>query len=227
MHPYLLRSWNGFISYKEDQFPTQEESGPGILDHTAVTTTIQNSSKKRRNCRFNDNERYVIGNYTAIHGSITALKKFKSSLSNLEFGESNARSLKKLKLSEHSTVIAKKRVGRLVMLGTIYEKVRHFLMILKEKRGVMNIVVANTTSKALIEGSNEEHVKCIELEHSPWAKSLLQRIELIKRTCTALKHEIPEEAKNEAKLLFQHQIVIYFGQYSIPSTNTFKVCPGC
>ena len=168
VHPYLLRFWDGFISYKEDQFPTQEESGPGILDHTAVTTTIQNSSKKRRNCRFNDNERYVIGKYTAIHGPITAVKKFKRSLSNLEFGESNARSLKKeyhekLKLSEHSNVIAKKRVGRLIMLGTIYEKVRHFLMILKEKGGVMNIVAANTTARALIERSDEEHVKCMSL----------------------------------------------------------------
>ena len=168
VHPYLLRFWNGFISYKEDQFSTQEESGPGILDHTAVTTTIQNSSKKRRNCRFNDNERYVIGKNTAIHGPITAVKKFKRSLSNLEFGESNARSLKKeyhekLKLSEHSNVIAKKRVGRLIMLGTIYEKVQHFLMILKEKGGVMNIVAANTTARALIERSDEEHVKRMSL----------------------------------------------------------------
>ena len=168
VHPYLLRFWNGFISYKEDQFPTQEESGPGLLDHTAVTTTIQNSSKKRRNCRFNDNERYVIGKNTAIHGPITAVKKFKRSLSNLEFGESNARSLKKeyhekLKLSEHSNVIAKKRVGRLIMLGTIYEKVQHFLMILKEKGGVMNIVAANTTARALIERSDEEHVKRMSL----------------------------------------------------------------
>ena len=168
VHPYLLRFWNGFISNKEDQFSTQEESGPGILDHTAVTTTIQNSSKKRRNCRFNDNERYVIGKNTAIHGPITAVKKFKRSLSNLEFGESNARSLKKeyhekLKLSEHSNVIAKKRVGRLIMLGTIYEKVQHFLMILKEKGGVMNIVAANTTARALIERSDEEHVKRMSL----------------------------------------------------------------
>ena len=66
-----------------------------------------------------------------------------------------------------------------------------------------------------------------ELEHSLWAKSLLRRIELIKRTCAASKHEIPEEAKNEAKLLFQHQIVSYFEQHSIPPTNTSKVCPGC
>lgn len=36
-------------------------------------------------------------------------------------------------------------------------------MILKEKGGVMNIVAANTTARALIERSDEEHVKCMSL----------------------------------------------------------------
>ena len=38
---------------------------------------------------------------------------------------------------------------------------------------------------------------------------------LVKCTCTTSKPEIPEKAKNEAKLLFQHQIVSYVEQYSI------------
>ena len=39
-----------------------------------------------------------------------------------------------------------------------------------------------------------------------------------KRTCTTSKPEIPEQAKKEAKLLFQHQIVDLVGRYSIPSS---------
>ena len=128
MHPQLLRSWNGFLSFKENEFPTQEESGLGKLDHTAVTTAIKNSSKKRKNCRFTDNERYVIGKYAVIYGPIAAVKKFKKSHLHPKFGESIARSLRKkyhekLKLSEHSTVIAKKQVGRPLMLEAIDEKV--------------------------------------------------------------------------------------------------------
>ena len=38
---------------------------------------------------------------------------------------------------------------------------------------------------------------------------------LIKGTCATSKPEIPEKAKNEAKLLFQHQILSYVEQYSI------------
>ena len=53
---------------------------------TAVTTTIQNSSKKWKNCRFTNNEGYIIGKYVAIHEPITAVKIFKKSYPHLEFG---------------------------------------------------------------------------------------------------------------------------------------------
>ena len=53
---------------------------------TAVTTTIQSSSKKWKNCRFTNNEGYIIGKYVAIHEPITAVKIFKKSYPHLEFG---------------------------------------------------------------------------------------------------------------------------------------------
>ena len=98
--------------------------------------------------------------------------------------------------------MAKKQVGCLFMLGAMHEKVRHFLMIVRRKGEVVNKVVANAAARALIEGSNEEHLKCIDLERSSWAKSLFQKMRLVKRTCTTSKPEIPEKAKNETKLLF-------------------------
>ena len=80
----------------------------------------------------------------------------------------------------------------------------------------MNTMVANTTVNPSIEKSNAEHLKYIDLEHSSWAKSLFRRMGLIKRVFTAMKPEIPENAKNEAKLLFQHQIISYVEQKVIP-----------
>lgn len=45
------------------------------------------------------------------------------------------------------------------MLGAMDEKVRHFLVIVRTKGGVVNTVIANATARALIERSNEEHLK--------------------------------------------------------------------
>ena len=45
------------------------------------------------------------------------------------------------------------------MLGAMDEKVRHFLVIVRRKGGVVNTVIANATARALIERSNEEHLK--------------------------------------------------------------------
>ena len=115
LNKQLLRPWNCFLSFIENRVPTHEELGLGILDYTAVTTAIQNSSKKGRNCRFTDNERYDIGRYATIHGQRAGVEKFKKSHPHLEFGESTARSLRKkyhekLNLSEHFTVIANSKL---------------------------------------------------------------------------------------------------------------------
>ena len=88
-------------------------------------------------------------------------------------------------------------------------------MTVRTKGGVVNTVVANATARTSIERSYEEHLKCIDLQNSSWTKSLFQRMGLVKRTCTTWKPEIPEKAKNEANLLFQHQTVNYVEQYSI------------
>lgn len=46
---------------------------------------------------------------------------------------------------------------------------------------------------------------------------------LVKRTDTSSKPEIAEKATNEAKLFFQHQIVSYIEQYSIPPSLILNV----
>ena len=186
-----------------------------------MVTSIESTDKKRKNCRFTDNERYLIGKYAAIHGPIATVKKFKRSHPHLKFGESTARSFRekyhdKIKSSDISSIIKKKQVGRPLVLGAIDQKVQNFLAILRRKGGVVNTVVANATPQALIDQSEDEHLKNIDLRSSSWAKSLFHRMGFVKRTFTTSKPEIPEKAKMEAKLLYQHQIVSYVEEYSIP-----------
>ena len=95
------------------------------------------------------------------------------------------------------------------MLGTLDEKVKSFLLQLRKKGGVVNCVVTVATAKALISRSSDEHLKAIDLDSTAWAKSLFRRMGFVKRTCTTSKPEIPELAKREAKLIFQHQIAIW------------------
>ena len=92
------------------------------------------------------------------------------------------------------------------MSGTLDEKIKTFLYMLRRKGGVVNAVVAVATAKALIVRSPDEHFKCLDLDSSYWAKGLFRRMGFTKRTCTTSKPEIPELAKKEAKLIFQHQI---------------------
>ena len=92
------------------------------------------------------------------------------------------------------------------MLGTLDEKVKTFLRVLRRKGGVVNTVVAVATAKALIGRSQDEHLKCLDLDSSYWAQSLFRRMGFTKQTCITSKPEIPELAKKEAKLLFQNQI---------------------
>ena len=60
--------------------------------------------------------------------------------------------------------------GRPLLLGLVLdEKVKHFLLQLRKKSGVVNTVVAVATAKALIAGSRD-HFKFIDLESTPWVK---------------------------------------------------------
>ena len=49
------------------------------------------------------------------------------------------------------------------MLGSIDEKVKILLLILRRKGGVVNSVVAIAAAQALIQKSSDEHLKCIDL----------------------------------------------------------------
>ena len=64
--------------------------------------------------------------------------------------------------------------------------------------------MAVATTKVLIEISNLGHL--IDL-NSSWEKSVFLRIDFVKRAAAKGRPDIPEEAKNEAKILLLHQMV--------------------
>lgn len=75
------------------------------------------------------------------------------------------------------------------------KKGRIFLLKLRKKGGVVNTVVAIATAKALIERSDNEHLKSIDRDLTSWAKGLFIRMGFCKRACTTSKPEITELAK--------------------------------
>ena len=106
------------------------------------------------------------------------------------------------------------------MLGSVGEKIKNFVLILRQKGGVVNSVVATAAAQALIQKSWDEHLKCIDVVSSSWTQSLFWRMGFVRRMRTTDKPEIPDEAVKEAKLLFQHQIVSIVEDDEIWVTST-------
>jgi len=124
-------------------FPLREEcSGLGAVEHQNVKESLKNM-KKKGYAKFTENERFLIGKYAAIHGPTAAVRKFKKTHPHLDFGESQARALRKKYLDNQNSANVDKRIvplkrGRPLMLGSIDEKVRQFLQVLRRKGGVVN-----------------------------------------------------------------------------------------
>ena len=174
----------------------------------------------KSNTKFTEKERFLIGKYTAINGPSTTVRKFQTSHPHLKFGESQARALRKKYLDQQKK--SPKR-GRPLMLGALDEKVRNFLQIVRRKGGVVNTVVAIATAKALIEKSDQQHLKNLDLERSSWAKSLFQRMGFVRRAKTTSKPEKPERAKSEAALILHHQIVDLVEKHHIPPSMVINI----
>ena len=106
------------------------------------------------------------------------------------------------------------------MLGSVDEKVKNLLLILRQKGGVINSVAAIAAAQALIQKNSDEHLKCIDVVSSSWTQRLFWRMGFVRRMRTTDKPEIPDQAVKEAKLLFQHQIVSIVEDDEIGVTST-------
>ena len=93
------------------------------------------------------------------------------------------------------------------MLGHIDEQIKTFLLALCKKGGVVNTMVAIATIKVLIEKSNNEHLKLINVDRCFWAKRVFPCMGFVKRVATASRPDIPDGVRKETELLFHHEIV--------------------
>ena len=116
-----------------DVIPRDQESSLGLLEYQAVVSSVQDITKKKRdNIKLTDKERYDIGKYSSIHGATAAVRKFKNS---------HPQKYKELLKSKSKKMeMTKLKRGLPVMLGSIDEKVNNFLLILRWKGGVVNVV---------------------------------------------------------------------------------------
>ena len=212
------------LAQHSDVIPAEQELSLALLEYQAVVSSVQDITKKKReNIKLTDKERYDIRKYSSIHGATAAVRKFKKSHPHLKLGESPARSLKKkyeelLKSKSKKMELTKLKRGRLLMLGSIDEKVKNFLLILRRKGGVVNPFVAIAAAEALIQKSSDEHLGCIELVSSSWTQSLFRRMDFVRRMRNTDKPEIPKQALKEAKFLFKHQIVSIVEDDEIPES---------
>ena len=148
---------------------TQDESCLGLMEYSVVKDAYQEKKLWKKRVKFTEKERFEIGKYAAIHGATKSVKQFKKTHKHLNFGESTARKLRDRykEFTKTNRAVCNKmphlQRGRPLMLGTLDEKVRHFLVKLRKKGGVVNTVVAVATAKALITRSDDEHLKAIDL----------------------------------------------------------------
>ena len=208
-----------------------QESTLGSIEFEAANNSLSNINGKRGKYRkFSDEDRFEIGKYAAINGPGSAVKRFKKSYPHLNestvrtFREKYRKTLKPTRnhLSPAKKICSLKR-GRPLMLGHLDEKIKTFLLALRKKGGVVNTVVAIATATALIEKSDDEHLKVIDLDRSSWAKSLFRRMGFVKRAATTARPEIPAGARKEAELLFHHEIVSKVEKHKIPHSMIINI----
>ena len=107
------------------------------------------------------------------------------------------------------------RRGRPLMLGSLDEMVQRYLRAYRSRGGPVNSLIAVSIAKVLIARNPQLNLDHIDLDSSSWAKSLFQRMGFTRRMKTTGKVEIPEGAKQEAELLYLHNIVTLVEEHNI------------
>ena len=114
------------------------------------------------------------------------------------------------------------RRGRSLMLGSLDEMVQRYLRGYRSRGGPFNSVIAVSIAKVLIARNPQLNLDHIDLDSSSWAKSLFQRMGFTRRMKTTGKVEIPEGAKQEAQLLYLHNIVTLVEEHNTMAKKGIK-----
>ena len=101
-----------------------------------------------------------------------------------------------------------------LMLGSLDEMV-HAIEAYRSRGGPVNYLIAVSIAKVLITRNPQLNLGHLDLDSSSWAKSLFKRMGFTRRMKTTGKVEIPEGAKQEAELLFLHNIVTLIEEHNI------------
>ena len=96
--------------------------------------------------------------------------------------------------------------------------VHKFLLSLRSAGGLVSSAVAISAIKALIARNPHYNLSHIDMDSSHWAQSFFQRMGFKKRMRTTGNVEIPKSARNEAELLYLHNIVTIVEKYEIPQS---------
>ena len=211
--------------------PTSEENNLGAVTNAEIHSEIllqESRRKNKKNAKFTPDERFKIGEYTAIHGPVAAIRKFKRTHPHITLCESTTRNLKKKYLAKMSKSPASKEItsatrGPKLMLGEMDEKILKYLELIRRKGGVVSIGIANAVAKAMISRSDCAMLKSIDIENSCWAKSLMQRSGWVRRKQTTGKPPLPKGVVEEAGIIFLHQVVQLVEKYRIPPSMIINI----
>ena len=102
------------------------------------------------------------------------------------------------------------------MLGSLDEMVQRYIRGYRSCGGPVNSLIAVSIAKVLITRNPQLNLGHLDLDSSSWAKSLFKRMGFTRRMKTTGKVEIAEGAKQEAELLFLHNIVTLIEEHNIP-----------
>ena len=205
----------------------QELSGLRSLDYFSLSEAVANSSGSKRNSyqKWTDKQRSQIGKYAAENGPADAARKFTTKQNPLN--ESTVRRFFNLYKKELEQASKEKREiknplkclprGRPLLLGSLEEMVQRYLLGTRRKGGLISSAIAIATAKALIARYPEYNLGQINLDSSSRTKSLFKRMGFVKRMLTTGKVEIPEGAKNEARLVYLHDIVTIAEEHKVSS----------
>ena len=121
-------------------------------------------------------------------------------------------------------MIAKRQVGRPILLGEIDDIMQCYLVAANNRDDVISKAIAFSISKALMPcyphlfGSVYSYlVDSIDINSSHWAQSFLAMMGFIQRRATTAKLEVPEGAVKEETLLFYHEIVSKVEKFQNPN----------
>ena len=231
-----------FKPLSKDQLPNPQGPLSAVLPPAAITSANESVQKqsvdaKKRGPyhRFSNEKRAEIGKYASENGVAAACRLYSKELEK-PLNESTVRGIKKTYLEELSrkrkaeenmqiNCLPTKKRGAPLKLGEKMDKqVQAYLVRLREKGGVVNTAIAMASARGIVLKLNQtslaEFGGHIDITKN-WAKSLLHRMDFVKRKRTT-KSKVTVENFERIKADFQREIATTVAMEDIPAELVFN-----